>query len=57
MNDDRHSSNNRAVTLNDILPHLGDIDYMEEGNPVELFKDHKINIDSFSINRIVAVNK
>lgn len=57
MNDDRNSSNSKVVTLNQILPHLGDVDYMEEGSPSELFKDHKINIDSFSINRVVAVNK
>ena len=41
--------------MNQVLPHLGDIDYMEEGNVGEFYKDQKINIDNFSINRIVGV--
>ena len=43
------------LTLNQVLPHLGDIDYMEEGNIGEFYKDQKINIDNFSMNRIVGV--
>lgn len=58
MNDARYqSSNSRSSNFNQILTHLGDVDYMEEGNPVELFKDYRITIDPFSSNRIVGVNK
>jgi hypothetical protein len=50
-------TSSKAVTLSNVLPHLGDVDYMEEGNTTEMFKDHRINIDNYSSNRIVAVNK
>ena len=51
--DDNMRSSN--ISLSQVLPHLGDVDYMEEGSSSEFYKDHKITIDNFSINRVVAV--
>ncbi len=43
--------------INRVLMHLGDVDYMEEGCTFELNRDHKVFVDSYSSNRVVAVNK
>ena len=51
---DESRGSSRSLTLAQILPHLGDIDYMEEGSTMEHFKEQKIVVDNFSSNRVVA---
>ena len=51
---DERKGNSLHLTISQILPHLGDFDYMEEGVVSDYYKEHTVFIDNFSSNRIVS---
>jgi hypothetical protein len=57
VNDDRFAGSKASLPLSTVLSLIGDVDYMEEGHTTDMFKDHRVYIDNYSSNRVVAVNK
>lgn len=56
IEESRPSSNHMHLTFSEMIRHLGDLDYMEEGVVSEYYKQQSVTIDNFSSNRIVSSN-